>query len=184
MLPEIRDRIILPVVRELKRRGITYKGVLYAGLMIGPDSSIHVLEFNVRFGDPETQVVLLRIAGDLIPVLEACIDGTLSEELVTIRPEAAATVVIAAKGYPGSYAKGTPITGLEEAAKVENAIVFHAGTALKEGKTVTSGGRILAVSALGADLRSAVNRAYEAVRQIGIEGAHYRQDIAHRAFER
>ncbi|MBP5321526.1 MAG: phosphoribosylamine--glycine ligase [Kiritimatiellae bacterium] len=184
MLPEIRDRIILPVVRELKRRGITYKGVLYAGLMIGPDSSIHVLEFNVRFGDPETQVVLPRIAGDLIPVLEACIDGTLSEELVTIRPEAAATVVIAAKGYPGSYAKGTPITGLEEAAKVENAIVFHAGTALKEGKTVTSGGRILAVSALGADLRSAVNRAYEAVRQIGIEGAHYRKDIAHRAFER
>ncbi|MBO7655263.1 MAG: phosphoribosylamine--glycine ligase [Kiritimatiellae bacterium] len=183
MLPEIRERIILPVVRELKKRGITYKGVLYAGLMIGPGGSIHVLEFNVRFGDPETQVVLPRIGGDLIPVLEACIDGTLSDDLVTIRPEAAATVVIAAKGYPGAYAKGTPITGLEEAAKVENAIVFHAGTARKEGATVTAGGRILAVSALGADLRSAVDRAYETVRLIGIEGAHYRKDIAHRAFK-
>ena len=183
MLPEIRERIILPVVRELKKRGITYKGVLYAGLMIGPGGSIHVLEFNVRFGDPETQVVLPRIGGDLIPVLEACIDGTLSDDLVTIRPEAAATVVIAAKGYPGAYAKGTPITGLEEAAKVENAIVFHAGTARKEGATVTAGGRILAVSALGADLRSAVDRAYATVRLIGIEGAHYRKDIAHRAFK-
>ncbi len=183
MLPEIRERIILPVVRELKKRGITYKGVLYAGLMIGPGGSIHVLEFNVRFGDPETQVVLPRIGGDLIPVLEACIDGTLSDDLVTIRPEAAATVVIAAKGYPGAYAKGTLITGLEEAAKVENAIVFHAGTARKEGATVTAGGRILAVSALGADLRSAVDRAYATVRLIGIEGAHYRKDIAHRAFK-
>ncbi|MBP5227104.1 MAG: phosphoribosylamine--glycine ligase [Kiritimatiellae bacterium] len=183
MLPEIRERIILPVVRELKKRGITYKGVLYAGLMIGPGGSIHVLEFNVRFGDPETQVVLPRIGGDLIPVLEACIDGTLSDDLVTIRPEAAATVVIAAKGYPGAYAKGTPITGLEEAAKVENAIVFHAGTARKEGATVTAGGRVLAVSALGADLRSAVDRAYATVRLIGIEGAHYRKDIAHRAFK-
>ncbi len=167
----------------MKNRGITYKGFLYVGLMIGPGGSIHVLEFNVRFGDPETQVVLPRIGGDLIPVLEACIDGTLSDDLVTIRPEAAATVVIAAKGYPGVYAKGTPITGLEEAAKVENAIVFHAGTARKEGATVTAGGRVLAVSALGADLRSAVDRAYATVRLIGIEGAHYRKDIAHRAFK-
>lgn len=181
MLPAIKESVILPVVRELKRRGITYKGVLYAGLMIGA-KGINVLEFNARFGDPETEAVLPRIGGDLIPALEACVDGTLDDALIQIRPEAAATVILAAGGYPGAYAKGLPITGLDAVARVPDSIVFHAGTALKDGQTVTAGGRVLAVTALGADLRTAVNRAYEAVANIHFEGAHYRTDIAARAF--
>ncbi len=183
LLPVIRDTVILPVVRELARRGIVYKGVLYAGLMIGP-AGIQVLEFNARFGDPETEAVLPRLAGDLIPALEACIDGTLSESLIQIRPEAAATVVLAAGGYPGPYAKGLPIGGLQEAARIPDSMVFHAGTALRDGQTVTAGGRVLAVTALGADLRAAVARAYEAVDCLRFEGAHARRDIAHRAFSR
>ncbi len=183
LLPEIMNTVILPVVRELKRRGIIYKGVLYAGLMIGPQG-IKVLEFNARFGDPETEAVLPRIGGDLLPALQACIDGTLNDALIQVRPEVAATVILAAGGYPGSYKKGTPITGLEEAAKVPDSIVFHAGTALKDGAAVTSGGRVLAVTALGKDLKTAVGRAYEAVRHIRFDGAQYRTDIAHRAFSR
>ena len=183
LLPVIMDTVILPVVRELKKRGIVYKGVLYAGLMIHA-RGIKVLEFNARFGDPETEAVLPRIAGDLIPALQACIDGTLSDALIQVRPEAAATVVMAAGGYPGSYTKGTPICGLDEAATVPDSIVFHAGTALKDGQVVTSGGRVLAVTALGSNLQSAVARAYEAAAKIHFEGAHYRSDIAHRAFNR
>ena len=183
LLPVIMDTVILPVVRELKRRGIVYKGVLYAGLMIGP-RGLSVLEFNARFGDPETEAVLPRIAGDLIPALQACIDGTLSDALVKVCPEVAATVIMAAGGYPGSYKKGTPIYGLDEAAAVPHSMVFHAGTALKDGQVVTAGGRVLAVTALGADLKTAVDRAYEAAAKIRFEGAHYRKDIAHRAFGR
>jgi phosphoribosylamine--glycine ligase len=183
LLPVIMDTVILPVVRELKKRGITYKGVLYAGLMIGP-RGLNVLEFNARFGDPETEAVLPRIAGDLLPALQACIDGTLTGELVQVRAEVAATVIMAAGGYPGSYKKGTPIFGLADAARVPDSMVFHAGTALKDGQVVTSGGRVLAVTALGADLEAAVGRAYEAAAKIRFEGAHYRRDIAHRAFGR
>jgi len=183
LLPTIMNTVILPVVRELKRRGIVYKGVLYAGLMIGK-RGINVLEFNARFGDPETEAVLPRIGGDLIPALQACIDGTLTDALITVRPEAAATVIMAAGGYPGSYKKGTPISGLDAAAKVPDSIVFHAGTALRDGHAVTSGGRVLAVTALGKDLKTAVGRAYEAVKLIRFDGAQYRKDIAHRAFGR
>ena len=183
LLPVIMSTVILPVVRELKGRGIVYKGVLYAGLMITP-RGIRVLEFNARFGDPETEAVLPRIAGDLVPALQACIDGTLSDALIQVRPEVAATVILAAGGYPGSYKKGTPIYGLDEAAKIPDCMVFHAGTALKDGHVVTSGGRVLAVTALGPDLETAVARAYAAVAKIRFEGAHYRKDIAHRAFNR
>lgn len=183
MLPEIKEKIILPVVRELKARGIVYKGVLYAGLMIGR-KGINVLEFNARFGDPETEAVLPRIAGDLIPALQACIDGTLHDGLIQIRPEAAATVVMAAGGYPGNYVKGTVIHGLSDAATVKGAVVFHAGTRTKDGVVVTAGGRVLAVTALGADLETAVGHAYEAVAKISWEGAQYRKDIARRAFNR
>ncbi len=183
LLPIILETVILPVVRELARRGIVYKGVLYAGLMIGP-RGLNVLEFNARFGDPETEAVLPRLAGDLIPALQACIDGTLSDALIQVRPEAAATVVMSAGGYPGAYMKGTPIHGLAEAAQVPDAVVFHAGTALKDGQVVTSGGRVLAVTALGTTLEAAVGRAYEAVAKIRFDGGHYRTDIAHRAFNR
>ena len=183
LLPVIMDTVILPVVRELKRRGIVYKGVLYAGLMIGPHG-LNVLEFNARFGDPETEAVLPRLSGELIPALQACIDGTLNDALIKVRPEVAATVIMAAGGYPGAYAKGTPITGLDEAAQVPDSMVFHAGTALKDGQVVTAGGRVLAVTALGPDLKTAVGRAYEAVSKIHFDGAQHRTDIAHRAFNR
>jgi phosphoribosylamine--glycine ligase len=183
LIPYIKEQIILPVVRELKKRGIVYKGVLYAGLMIGK-KGINVLEFNARFGDPETEAVLPRIAGDLIPALQACIDGNLHDGLIQVRPEAAATIVMAAGGYPGTYKKGDEIKGLEAAAKVKGATVFHAGTSLKDGKVVTAGGRVLAVTALGTDLKSAVACAYDAAKLITFTGAQYRNDIAQRAFNR
>ena len=183
LLPVIRNRVILPTLQELKRRGIVYKGILYAGLMIGPKGP-QVVEFNCRLGDPETEAVLPRLAGDLVPLLQACIDGTLDESMVHVRPEVCTTVVMAAGGYPGSYKKGTAITGLDAAAKLKDLIVFHAGTALKDGVVVTSGGRVLAVTALGTDLKSAVARAYEGVAAIRFDGAQYRKDIARRAFDR
>jgi phosphoribosylamine--glycine ligase len=183
LLPRIRDQIVLPVVRELKRRGVVYKGILYAGLMIGPRGP-QVVEFNCRFGDPETEVVLPRLDGDLIPLLQACIDGTLRESMLRVRPEACTTVVMASGGYPGSYKKGIAIHGLDAAAKQKDVCVFHAGTAQKDGTVATAGGRVLAVTALGKDLRAAVTRAYEGVAAIRFDGAHFRKDIARRAFDR
>lgn len=183
LLPVIHDRILLPTLRELRRRGIVYKGVLYAGLMIGPDGP-QVVEFNCRLGDPETEVVLPRLAGDLIPLLEACIDGTLDPAQVRALPEACVTVVMTSPGYPGSYPKGLPIAGLEEAARKPNVLVFHAGTTLRNGQTVTSGGRVLAVTATGPNLRTAVANAYAGIAPIRFDGAHYRNDIAHRALAR
>ena len=176
-----KERIVLPVLRELKRRGITYKGVLFCGLMIGP-KGVNVLEFNCRFGDPETEVVLPSVASDLLPVLLACAEGRLESGMVRMRPEAAVTVVMAAPGYPGSYPKGLAISGLDAAAAA-GCTVFHAGTALRDGQVVTAGGRVLTVTAFGADLRAAVAKAYEGVGQIAFEGAHYRRDIAAKAFK-
>lgn len=176
-----KEKIVLPVLQELRRRGITYKGVLFCGLMIGK-RGVNVLEFNCRFGDPETEVVVPSIASDLVPILMACAEGTLSDELVSLRAEAATTVVMAAPGYPGSYPKGLEITGLEDAAAT-GCYVFHAGTAEKDGKIVTAGGRVLTVTAFGKDLRDAVGLAYEGVSKISFEGAHYRKDIAAKAFK-
>ena len=192
MLPGIKEKIILPVVRELKKRGITYKGVLYAGLMITPPggkkalsgSAVNVVEFNARFGDPETEAVLPRLGGDFSAALMACVDGTLSDDLVTVKPESAATVIMASGGYPGSYEKGKEITGLADANAVPGATVFHCGTKSDGGKVLTSGGRVLSVTGLGADLRSAVDTAYAAVGKIAFEGEFHRKDIAHRAFNR
>lgn len=182
MLPFVEREVFQRTLAELRRRGITYKGVLYAGLMMtrnGPK----VLEFNCRFGDPETQVILPRIDGDLIPALQACIDGTLSAELIRYRPESCVCVVTAAGGYPGSYRKADAISGLAEAGAVAGAVVFHAGTRLRAGGVVeTSGGRVLGVTALGRDLRSAVDLAYQAVGRIAYEGMMFRRDIAQKAF--
>ena len=192
MMPEIKEKIILPVVRELKRRGIVYKGVLYAGLMITPPggktalsgSAINVVEFNARFGDPETEAVLPRLGGDFAKVLLACADGNLSESDVVVNDEMAATVIVASGGYPGSYAKGKPIAGLDAAAQVPGAIVFHCGTKAQDGQVLTAGGRVLSVTGLGKDLRAAVDTAYAAVAKISFDGAFHRADIAHRAFNR
>ena len=192
MLPEIKERIILPVVRELKKRGIVYKGVLYAGLMVTPPggktalsgSAVNVVEFNARFGDPETEAVLPRLGGDFATALLHCADGCLSDADVTVKPDAAATVIIASGGYPGSYEKGKEITGLDAAAQVPGATVFHCGTKSADGKTLTSGGRVLSVTGMGPTLRAAVDTAYAAVDRISFDKAIHRADIAHRAFER
>lgn len=176
-----KEKIVLPVLQELRRRGITYKGVLFCGLMIG-QRGVNVLEFNCRFGDPETEVVVPSIASDLVPILLACAEGTLSDDLVSLRAEAATTIVMAAPGYPGNYPKGLEITGID-AAEATGCHVFHAGTAQKDGQVVTSGGRVLTVTAFGKDLRDAVGLAYEGVSKIHFEGAHYRKDIAAKAFK-
>jgi phosphoribosylamine--glycine ligase len=175
------EQILRPVVAELTRRGITYRGVLYAGLMIGRDGP-RVLEFNCRFGDPETQAVLPRIVGDLSSLLLDCANGTLDPAALRIDPAPCATVVMASGGYPGSYPKGLPITGIEAAEACSGVVVFHAGTARHGDQIVTAGGRVMAVTACGADLREAVDRAYAGVACIRFQGAHYRRDIARRAF--
>ncbi len=182
MMAFTRDQIVKPIMAELKSRGITFKGVLFVGLMI-VDGKPMVLEFNVRFGDPETEVVMMLLKSDLVPIMNACIDGTLSEDLVEIHDASAATVVMAAPGYPGSYPKGLAITGLDEAAQVKDAVVFHAGTALKDGGVVTAGGRVLTVSAMGGSLSDAVRTAYAGVEKIHFDGAYYRKDIAQKAFK-
>lgn len=183
MWPIIKEQVFDRTLAELRRRGIVYKGVLYAGLMV-TGKGIKVLEFNCRFGDPETQAILPRMKSDLIPAMQACVDGTLSEKLVAWRDEACACVVVAAGGYPGAYRKGLPIAGLEKAAQFDNTVVFHAGTRAGDGGVVTAGGRVLGVTALGTDLRRAVDQAYRAVDAIAFEGKHYRRDIARRAFNR
>ncbi len=181
--PVIREQVFDRVLAELRRRGIVYKGVLYAGIMMtakGP----RVLEFNCRFGDPETQALLPRLSSDLIPALEACVDGTLDESLVTWKPAACVSVVLASKGYPEAYPKGLVIRGLEAAAALDDVIVFHAGTALRDGQVVTAGGRVLGVTALGSTMSAAVKRVYEAVDLISFEGMQVRRDIAARALRR
>ena len=191
MLPEIRDRIILPVVQELAKRGIKYRGILYAGLMVTPEggriaksgSRVNVVEFNARFGDPETEAVLPRLGGDFSKALMNAATGCLTSGDVVVRPEMSATVIIASGGYPGAYLKSKPITGLDAAA-AKGAVVFHCGTKVENGGVVTSGGRVLSVTGLGATLREAVDTAYAGVSEIAFEKAYYRKDIAHRAFGR
>ncbi len=178
--PVIREQVFERTLAELRRRGIVFKGVLYAGLML-TTNGIKVLEFNARFGDPETQVILPRLDGDLIPAFEACIDGTLSESLIRWKDEACVTVVMAAEGYPGKYPRGQQINGLAAAAAIPGATVFHAGTKLHAGAVLADGGRVLGVTALGPTLRDAVDHAYAAVDKIHFQGGWCRRDIAFRA---
>jgi phosphoribosylamine--glycine ligase len=176
----IADENLEPAVRGLRDRGIPYRGVLYAGLMLTPDGP-KVLEFNCRFGDPETQAILPRLDTDLAELLTATARGTLRDHKVGWRPEACVTVILASRGYPGSYATGVPIRGLDASTPGEGVHVFHAGTARRDGRVVTAGGRVLAVSALGKGLAEARDRAYEAVSRISFEGMHHRTDIAEEA---
>jgi phosphoribosylamine--glycine ligase len=180
MRQKVRDKIMLPLVRAMKSEGRPYKGILYAGLMLttmGPK----ILEFNARFGDPETQPLLVRMASDIVPLFEACIDGTLDQCELEWKPVTSVCVVMAAKGYPGPYEKGKEISGLDEARALPDVAVFHAGTKEEGGKTLTNGGRVLGVTATGADTPSAIKKAYEAVAKIKWDGIHYRKDIGHRA---
>ncbi|MEK7795056.1 MAG: phosphoribosylglycinamide synthetase C domain-containing protein, partial [Candidatus Hydrogenedentota bacterium] len=162
------------------KEGAAYRGVLYAGLMITADGP-KVIEFNCRFGDPETQVVLPRMKSDLLPLLLACCDGTLDQHSVEWHDAACVTVVMASGGYPGAYEKGKMIAGITAAERLEGVQVFHAGTKVTDGRLVTNGGRVLNVTATGVDIPNAIARAYEAVACISFEGAHYRKDIGRSA---
>jgi len=175
--------VIMPTVRGMAAEGRIYTGFLYAGLMIGADGTPKVLEYNVRFGDPETQPILLRLQSDLVELCEAALDKRLDKVQAQWDPRASLGVVMAAGGYPGDYRKGDVITGLPttETPGVE---VFHAGTAERDGQVVTSGGRVLCVCALGDSVAAAQARAYEQVRTIEWNGAYYRNDIGYRAVER
>ncbi len=183
MEEHITREILVPVVHALRVRGIRYRGVIYAGLMMTPGGP-KVLEFNVRFGDPETQPILVRLKSDLVPALEAVVDGRLQETSLEWDDRPAVCVVMASGGYPGSYEKGKPITGLEDAAGMTDVAVFHAGTASADGRLVTNGGRVLGVTALGETVAEAKARAYDAVKKIQFDGAYYRTDIADRAIHR
>ncbi len=180
---KVMERVMKPVVEGMKEMGHPFKGVIYAGLMI-TDGEPKVLEYNVRFGDPEAQPILFRMKSDLVPALLASIDGTLDQVELEYLPQASVCVVMASGGYPGSYKKGYPISGLEEVSKLENVVVFHAGTTLKDGKIVTNGGRVLGVTALGDGIKEAIDRAYEAVSLISWEGVQYRKDIGAKALRR
>lgn len=183
MLPAIREQVFERTLAELGRRGITYKGVLYAGLMIAR-SGFKVLEFNCRFGDPETQVILPRLACDLLPALNACVDGNLRAEMVTWRQDPCVCVVMASGGYPGSYEKGKRVEGLDDIRKISDVVVFHAGTKISDGKVITSGGRVLGITALGPDLKAAIKHAYRSILKLKFDQAQYRTDIGARALKR
>ena len=173
------DTIVVPTVKAMEQEGIAFRGILYTGLMM-TEKGPKVIEYNVRFGDPETQVVLPRLDSDLAEIFLAVAEGRLAEvKEVNWKEDAAVCVVMASEGYPGSYPKGCVITGLPE--QQEDVIVFHAGTAEKDGQIVTSGGRVLGVTALGTDLYEAKRKAYETVTGISFAGAHYRTDIADKA---
>jgi phosphoribosylamine--glycine ligase len=184
--PALQERIVReimqPVVTALRDAKIDFRGVLYAGLMI-TESGPKVLEFNARFGDPECQALMVRLKSDLVPLIEACIDGRLAETDAEWDERAAACVVLAAAGYPGNYEKGKMIRGLDALRGWQNGFVFHAGTAQRDNTVVTNGGRVLGVTALGAGIREAVQEAYWAVEQIHWDGIQYRRDIGHRALE-
>ena len=176
---QVIDEIMIPTVRAMAKEGRYYRGILYAGLML-TESGPKVLEFNARFGDPETQPIMMRIKNDIVPIFEACIDGTLAKQSLQWRQEPTICVVMAAKGYPSSYEKGKEISGLNSDEN-RQVVVFHAGTKLENGKVLTNGGRVLGVTALGSDINQAIKNAYSAVDKIKWDGIHYRKDIGNKA---
>jgi phosphoribosylamine---glycine ligase len=180
MHQRILDEILKPLLSGLKNKGIGYRGVIYVGLMI-TQAGPKVLEFNARFGDPECQPIMMRLRSDLVPLLEATIDGKLNQVQPEWYKDPAVCVVLSARGYPGPYAKGDEIRGLDKLRHWDKGFVFHAGTAKENGRWIASGGRVLGVTARGTDIENAVKNAYSAVSQISWEGMHYRKDIARRA---
>jgi phosphoribosylamine--glycine ligase len=179
LVAESLETIIRPTIAALRAQGHPYRGVLYAGLMLTKNGP-KLIEYNARFGDPETQVLMMRLASDLLPLLLACAEGNLAQRQVRWRKETALTVVIASTGYPGTFTKGNPIKGLDGTAE-DGVEVFHAGTALKDGMLVSDGGRVLSVTALGADVREAQAKAYRAVDRIDFPQGFCRRDIGWRA---
>jgi phosphoribosylamine--glycine ligase len=181
LLRSVEERVFVPTVHQMKRSRRPFRGILYAGLMI-TKQGVKVLEYNVRFGDPECQPILMRLQSDLVDLLEATVDGRL-DEIAPPQwdPRPAVCVVMASEGYPGAYAKGRPIRGLEQAAGVPDVKVFHAGTTLKDGQVVTNGGRVLGVTGMGASIAAAKLQAYTAVKCIRWDGAWCRKDISDKA---
>jgi phosphoribosylamine--glycine ligase len=182
ILSQIEREVFVPILDGLVRDGIEYKGVLYAGLMLTA-SGPKVLEFNCRFGDPETQPLMMRLKSDLLDVMLAVVEGKLDQITLEWDPRPAMCVVASSKGYPGKNRVGDVITGIEQADQMPNVKVFHSGTELKDGQLVTAGGRVLAVTALGDTLRDAQQRCYQAMSLIHFDGMHYRRDIGHRALK-
>jgi phosphoribosylamine--glycine ligase len=179
----IMDEMIMPTLRALKAMGAPYKGVIYAGVMV-TDQGPRLVEYNARFGDPETQVLVLRMMSDIVPALLACADGQLKNFSLRWYDDAALTVIMATKGYPGDYGKGSVIEGLDEAAKVEGVEIFHAGTVAKDGKILAHGGRVLNICAVGKTVAEAQRRAYEAVDRIHWPEGFCRRDIGWQAVKR
>ena len=180
---DIMKNIIKPVIKGLTKERINYRGIIYAGLMIC-DGKPYVLEFNCRFGDPEAQPVLMRLDSDLFDALKATSEGKLKDIKLSWKNDASVCVVLTSKGYPGSYEKGKVIKGLDSLKNRDDLMVFHAGTSVDDKKFVTSGGRVLGVTALGKDIRSAKENAYQAVKKIHFDGMHYRKDIGDKAIKK
>ena len=177
------ENVMKKAIEGLKKEGIEYKGVLYAGLMIDENKNPYVLEFNCRFGDPETQAILPLMESDIVEVFMASIEGTLSNNLIKWKDAYAVSVVAASGGYPGSYEKGKVIYGLEELERLEDVYAFHAGTALKQGEVVTNGGRVLNIVGVDKDFKQAQKKAYDAIKLVNFEGMHYRKDIGNKAYK-
>lgn len=175
----VRQKVVEPALAGLAKQNAVFNGCLYPGLMISTEE-VKVLEFNARFGDPEAEVYMRLLESDLYKILKDCANGTLDPEAVQWKDGYAVTVVLASPGYPNNYPKGLPITGIEEAEKLDDIVVFHAGTALKDGQLVTAGGRVLNVTATGPTLNEALDKAYAAVQLINFKGMHYRTDIGRR----
>ena len=180
---QVMNTIVMPAISAMASDGRTFKGILYVGLMI-TEAGPKVIEFNCRLGDPEAQVLLTRMESDLVPMLDACIDGTLDKVECKWKPEVATCVVMASGGYPDPYETGKVITGLDRANALENVTVFHAGTQMRNGDIATGGGRVLGVTALARDIRSAIEGAYRGVDEIHFDQAHFRTDIGYRALDR
>jgi phosphoribosylamine--glycine ligase len=183
ILKEVEEKVFKRMIDGMAKEGAPFSGILYAGLMITKDGP-KVLEFNTRFGDPETQPILMRLKTDLIGIIEHILEGKLDKAKIEWDQRASVCVVLASKGYPGDYEKGKVIEGLDEAKKLKDAFVFHGGTSIKDGKIVTSGGRVLGVTAISDSISSAITKAYSAVRMIKFEGMHYRSDIGRKALIR
>ncbi len=185
-IERITDIVSRPILAEMKKRGTPFKGLLYAGLMLDGDK-VNVIEYNVRFGDPECQPLLMRLESDLVELLMACVEGTLKGKSLQFTEKSALGVVVAAKGYPETYPKGMEIQGIEEAEQSDTQLgckVFHAGTTEKEGKILSSGGRVLCVTALGDDLKQAQTKAYNALDKINMEESYSRRDIGSKGLKR
>ncbi len=180
---EIVETIVRPTIEGMEKDGCPYCGILYVGLMIKDDKP-RVVEYNARFGDPEAQPLLMRMKSDIVPVLQACARGELSQDAIEWHAKAAVCVVMASGGYPASFAKGLPISGLEAAAELADLMVFHAGTTLQDGVVVNNGGRVLGVTALGTTVKEAIEHAYKGTRLVSWQDVHYRNDIGAKALNR